>query len=111
MAENPNDLPTQGNKDDSPVAHAIEAKLTAAFRPLEMRIEDQSYLHKGHASAPAHHDDRKVESHFKVRLVAELFEGMSRVERQRKVNEALSEELSGPVHALSIEALAPSEAA
>ena len=108
MAQNPRDLPT-GGKDEGPVARRIEAKLTAAFRPLEMTITDQSHLHEGHAGAPAHHDRDRPESHFKVRLVAELFEGMGRVERQRKVNEALADELAGPVHMLSMEVLAPSE--
>ncbi|WP_031553713.1 BolA family protein [Parvularcula oceani] len=87
------------------VAERIDAKLTAAFRPLELEIVDQSHLHKGHAGAP-----EGGESHFRVRVVAELFDGMSRVDRQRKVNEALREELAGPVHALSVEALAPDEA-
>ena len=45
-----------------------------------------------------------------MRVVSELFDGMSRVDRQRKVNEALREELAGPIHALSVEALAPDEA-
>ena len=109
MAENPNDLPT-GGSDAGPVATAIEAKLTAAFRPLEMDLINQSHLHAGHAGAPAHDDPARAESHFKVRIVAELFDGMSRVARHQKVNEALADELAGPVHALSIEALAPSEA-
>ena len=87
------------------VATTIETKLDAAFRPLELQIVDQSHLHAGHAGAR-----EGGESHFRVRVVSELFEGMSRVERQRKVNAALRAELDGPVHALSIEALAPSEA-
>jgi BolA protein len=86
------------------VADRIEAKLTAAFRPLELDIHDQSHLHQGHAGSPG-----TGESHFKIRVVAELFDGMSRLERQRKVNEALKEELAGPVHALSAELLAPRE--
>ncbi|MBB4659357.1 BolA family protein [Parvularcula dongshanensis] len=87
------------------VAATIETKLDAAFRPLELQIVDQSHLHAGHAAAP-----EGGESHFRVRVVSELFEGVSRIERQRKVNAALRDELAGPVHALSIEALAPSEA-
>ena len=109
MRDNPDQLPTGGG-DSSPVATWIEAKLTAALRPLEMDLVNQSHLHEGHAGAPAHDDPDRAESHFKVRVVAELFEGMSRIERQRKVNDALAEELAGPVHMLSMELLAPAEA-
>jgi BolA protein len=41
--------------------------------------------------------------------VAEAFRGLSRVDRQRRVNEILAAELQGPVHALSIRALTPEE--
>ena len=108
MAKNPQDAPTEGG-ESGPIARRIEAKLTAAFRPLELEIVNQSHLHEGHAGAPAHDDPDRPESHFKVRVVAELFEGMGRIERQRKVNEALADELAGPVHMLSMETLAPSE--
>jgi BolA protein len=50
------------------------------------------------------------ETHFQVRIVAAAFEGLSRVERQRRVYSALKDELAGPVHALSLSALTPSEA-
>lgn len=113
MSQNPDDLPTEGKEGgdaSGPVATRIEAKLTAAFRPLELEITNQSHLHEGHAGAPAHDDPDRAESHFKVRIVAELFEGMSRIERQRQVNEALAEELAGPVHMLSMETVAPREA-
>ena len=41
--------------------------------------------------------------------VSAAFEGKGRIDRQRAVNACLKAELSGPVHALSIKALAPSE--
>ena len=108
MRDNPDELPTEG-RGSGPVATRIEAKLTAAFRPLELDIVNQSHLHEGHAGAPAHDDPDRAESHFKVRMVAELFDGMSRIERQRRVNEALAEELAGPVHMMSMELAAPGE--
>jgi BolA protein len=37
------------------------------------------------------------------------FEGVTRVQRQRQVYAALAEELAGPVHALSVQAIAPGE--
>jgi BolA protein len=89
----------------STVAETIEGKLKARFEPLTLEIVDESHLHKGHAGAP-----EGGESHFRVKIVSELFGKMSRVERQRAINETLKEELAGPVHALSIQALTPGEA-
>ncbi len=87
------------------VAETIEQKLTAAFAPEQLDIVDQSDLHKGHAGAPD-----GGESHFRVRIVSTAFDGQNRVARQRAVNAALKDELAGPVHALSVQALAPGEA-
>ena len=94
---------------EGPVAASIRAKLQAAFEPLELAVEDDSARHAGH-----HHEggvDGRAggESHFNVRIVSAAFEGRSRLERQRAVNACLAKELAGPVHALSIKALAPGE--
>ncbi len=50
------------------------------------------------------------ESHFNIVIEAEAFQGAAKVARQRMVYKALAEELAGPVHALSVKALAPGEA-
>jgi BolA protein len=44
-------------------------------------------------------------------MVTPAFEGVSRVERQRRVHAALAEELTGSVHALSLKLQTPREAA
>jgi BolA protein len=44
-----------------------------------------------------------------VEVVSAAFEGMSRVERQRLVYRLLADELAGPVHALALRTIAPSE--
>ena len=88
----------------------IRVKLTSAFAPLALEIVDESARHAGHAGA-TRGDGSQGETHFHVRLVSASFEGLSRVERQRRVYAALKEELAGPVHALSLAALAPSETA
>jgi BolA protein len=90
------------------VAAAIEQKLTAAFAPIALEIQDESARHAGHAGA-TRDDGSHGETHFHVRLVSPLFQGLSRVERQRRVYAALKDELAGPVHALSLALLAPSE--
>jgi BolA protein len=89
---------------DMTVADRIRRKLTARFAPLVLEIEDESQRHAGHPGARM-----GGETHFRVRIVAKAFEGLSRQASQRLIYEALAEELSGPVHALSVSAKAPSE--
>lgn len=88
-----------------PVAAEITRRLSAALSPDHLRVIDDSASHAGHAG----HDPRG-ESHFTVEIVSPAFEGLSRVARQRAVNQALADLLDGRVHALAIRAKAPSEA-
>ncbi len=91
------------------VSDAIREKLTAAFAPAALDVVDESARHAGHAGA-TRGDGTHGETHFHVRLVSAAFDGVSRVERQRRIHAALAEELKGPIHALSLAALTPSEA-
>jgi BolA protein len=86
------------------VERNIRDKLTAAFAPDALEIVNDSDRHAGHAGSPG-----TGESHFTVKVVSAAFAGKSRLERHRMVNEVLSEELAGKVHALAIRALAPGE--
>lgn len=90
------------------VADTIRSKLTAAFAPLALEVIDDSAAHAGHAGA-ARDDGSRGETHFHVALVSEQFAGMARVERQRRIYAVLAAELAGPVHALTLKAMAPSE--
>lgn len=82
----------------------IEAVLVDRFRPREIRVKDQSHLHAGHAGAA---DGR---GHFDVYIVAEAFDGHSRIQRHQLVYGALTELLKSDIHALRIRALSPLEA-
>ena len=86
------------------VADLMHKKLAAAFSPSRLDITDDSSRHAGHAGAR-----EGGESHFNVTIESVAFAGASRVQRQRMVYGALAEELAGPVHALSVTALAPGE--
>ena len=90
------------------VTDSIRQKLTAAFAPQSLEVVDESHRHAGHAGA-TRDDGSQGETHFHVRPVSAAFDGVSRVERQRRVYAALADELKGPVHALSLSALTPSE--
>jgi len=87
-----------------PIAAAISEKLTLAFQPVRLELTDDSEKHAGHAG-----HNPGGESHFTVIVESSAFAGLSRVARQRAVNAVLRQELAGPVHALSIKALAPGE--
>ena len=86
------------------IFETIHDKLTAAFSPTRLEVQDDSDRHAGHAGATP-----GGESHFNVLIEAQAFAGTSKVVRQRLIYKALSDELAGPVHALSIKALAPGE--
>ena len=88
------------------VADAIRAKLTAAFAPQRLDIYDDSEKHHGHAGARD-----GGESHFRVMIVSAAFEGLSRLDRHRRINETLADELRAQVHALALTTLTPDEAA
>ncbi len=90
------------------VAADIRDKLTAAFAPVALQVRDESASHAGHAGA-TRGDGSQGETHFHVTIVSAAFDGVSRVQRQRLVYDALKDELAGPVHALSLSALTPSE--
>jgi BolA protein len=86
------------------MAETIQRKLSAAFAPSELTVVDDSARHEGHAGyRPG------GETHFSVRLVSPAFEGLSRVERQRRVYAALTEEMKTQIHALALVTLAPGE--
>ena len=79
------------------VKATIEHKLRGAFAPSALEIVDESELHKGHAGYRA-----GGETHFRVTMDSDRFDGLSRLARQRLVHDVLADELAGPVHALSL---------
>lgn len=87
------------------VAQTIREKLIAAFAPVDLVFEDESARHAGHSGARP-----GGETHFNVRIVSAAFEGLSRVERQRRVYAVLADEMRGSVHALALTTLTPAEA-
>lgn len=82
------------------VHERIESKLRAGLAPLHLEVINESGKH----SVP-----KGSESHFKVVVVSESFEGAPLVRRHQSVNGILAEELEGPVHALSMETLTAAE--
>src|SRR5665213_402650 len=87
-----------------PMKDIITEKLRKAFAPQSLDVLDESDNHIGHAG---HRPGG--ETHFRIDIVADAFRGKSRIERHRMINQTLSGELAGSVHALAIHAGAPGE--
>ena len=86
------------------MADLITRRLTEAFAPESLRVIDESEQHAGHAG---HRPGG--ETHFRLYIVAQVFQGKSRLERHRMINATLAEALAGGVHALAIHAASPEE--
>lgn len=86
------------------MAQRIRRKLTAAFDPAELEVEDQSHRHAGHSGWR-----EGGETHFHVRMTSGAFEGQGRVARQRAVYAVLKEEMDERIHALGLTLRAPGE--
>lgn len=77
----------------------IVRTLESQFQPNFLEVIDESYQHAGHAGA----SESGLNSHFRVRIAANAFEGLTRVQRHRLVYDALQEFLDQGLHALAIE--------
>ncbi|MFM5893424.1 MAG: BolA family protein [Novosphingobium sp.] len=87
-----------------PLASEIEHLLTEAFAPTNLAVINDSARHSGHSG-----DDGSGESHFTIEIESSAFSGLSRLERQRRINHALGDIPGQRVHALAIKAKAPGE--
>ena len=56
-----------------------------------------------------HSSGKGAESHFKVVVVSDGFDGAMRVERHRRIHQLLQSELDGGMHALTLTLLTPAE--
>jgi BolA protein len=78
----------------------IEQKLRAQFAPLHLEVNNESHMHDVPEGS---------ESHFRVLLVAQQFEGKPLIQRHRAVNAILDQELKGQIHALALHTMTPEE--
>ena len=80
------------------VRDQIAEKLSLKFTPSHLEVIDESEKHRGHGGYR-----EGGETHFRVRIAAPDFTGMTRVAQHRAVMETLDAELKAGVHALAIE--------
>ena len=83
----------------------IRALLTEALAPQSLDVADDSHKHAGHAGA------RGGQGHFGVNIVSSAFAGKLPLARHRLVYAALGDMMQTDIHALSIRARTPDEAA
>ena len=83
----------------------IRAALQAAFAPVALDVVDDSARHAGHEGA------RDGRGHFNVEVVSAAFEGLGSLARHRAVYGALDALMATDIHALSIRAMTPDDAA
>ena len=81
----------------------IERILRERFQPLHFELRDDSHKHVGHAGATS------GGGHFHVVIVTQAFEGKTRLEQHRLVNEAVGDLFGHEIHALGLTTRAPSE--
>lgn len=78
---------------------SIRQKLESTFSPAYLEIENESHKHSRGGA----------ETHFRIIVVSEKFQGLSRVDRQRMVANLLDEERAQGLHALSQRTFTPDE--
>lgn len=82
---------------------AIRQRIEDAVDPEELVVEDEGHLHIGHEGSK---DGR---GHFRVFVVAECFDGLTMIQRHRKIYEAMGELMATDIHALAIDAYSSKE--
>ncbi|XP_053603380.1 bolA-like protein DDB_G0274169 isoform X2 [Plodia interpunctella] len=83
-----------------PVEGTIRNKLQSNLAASYVDVINESYMH----NVP-----KGAETHFKVVVVSDKFDGLPIIKRHRLVNDTLKEELQNGVHALSIVAKTPQQ--
>jgi len=82
------------------VQSTMEQKLTEAFAPKTLQVENESHQH----AVP-----KNSETHFKVVMVSDAFAGKRKIARHQAVYGLLDAELKGGVHALTLHLYTPEE--
>ena len=82
------------------VQHSIEEKIKASLAPEYLEVLNESSNHNVPPGS---------ESHFKLTIVSNNFDGKMLIARHRMINQLLEDELKGPIHALSMHTFTPVE--
>lgn len=78
----------------------MENVLTKEFAPQHLELVNESHMH----SVPPN-----SETHFKLTLVADKFEGLNKVKRHQLVYQQMNAFMSAGLHALALHTYSPNE--
>lgn len=91
-----------------PIESSIVSKITNEFKPLLLKIHNDSQKHAHHAGIRG--ATNTTESHFRIEIVSDAFEGKNMPTRHRLIYLLLSDELQNQgVHALQMKTKTPKE--
>lgn len=98
-----------GQEASGPRSVRVREKLTEFFGAQKLEIFDESSRHAHHAPMARGPEENATETHFRLLMVSPAFEGVSRVNRFRKVHEILQPEFDSGLHALAMVLRTPEE--
>lgn len=82
------------------VQSLLEKRLNEGLNPLLLKVVNES---------PNHNVPEGSESHFRVLIVSDQFEGLSLIQRHQKVYQLISEPIRDKIHAFSQRTLTSKE--
>ena len=75
-------------------------RIQAEFQPHFATVENESHMHSS---------GRGADSHFKLVIVSDAFEGMRKVQRHQKLYQLFADDLKNGIHALALHLYTKSE--
>lgn len=98
----------RSSENPGPIEDLIVAKITAAINPSYLKIANDSHKHSHHK--PMQLASNIQESHFRLEIVSDAFEGKNMPARHRIVYSLLDEEFKvHGLHALQMKTKTPGE--
>jgi BolA protein len=82
------------------IRDTIEQKLVNAIPLAGLEVINESHMHNVPPGS---------ESHFKVIIISDEFEGVRLIHRHQRINNILVDELKNSIHALALQTLTPNE--
>ena len=82
------------------IQEKITEQLIKDFAPMHVEVVDESHTH----NVP-----EDSQSHFKVTLVSDKFDGETLIKRHRAVNASLDGDIRNAIHALALHTMTPNE--
>lgn len=82
------------------IQEKVEDRLQEGLSPIYLTVENESYMH----SVPAN-----SETHFRIVVVADAFEGRRQVQCHQAVYGLLNDMIGKPIHALALHTYGPQE--